>query len=151
MTKRSDSSGCFSLVEVTIALGIAGISLIAIFGLLPIGAQTSVAASSQTAAVNVLAAVIADMRATPNAITTSGQYQITFGTAQTLYFDDLGNSVVASSPPPTSKYRLDVSYPPSGGLSQSPTYVKLIVTWPAQAAPAKAIGTKQIFAAFDRH
>lgn len=150
MKTLSKSSACFSLVEVTIALGIAAIALIAIFGLLPIGAQTNRNATSQTAAVNILAAVTADMRATPNGLTTSGQYHITFGTGQTFYFDELGNFVV-SIPSATSKYRLDISYPTTSGLTRAPTYVRFDLTWPAQATPANAEGAKQLFAAFDRH
>jgi uncharacterized protein (TIGR02598 family) len=147
--RSSHSSACFSLVEVTVALGIAAISLIAIFGLLPIGAQTNRNATSQTAAMNILAAVTADMRATPNALSTSGQHQVTFGTPQTLYFDELGG--FASALTPTSKYRVDIAYPAGSGLTRAPTYVKLAVSWPAQAAPANATGKAQLFAAFDRH
>ena len=54
----------FSLVEVTLALGIAAICLVALFGLMPVGVQTSRSATSQTAATNIVAAVIADLRAT---------------------------------------------------------------------------------------
>lgn len=139
----------FSLVEVTVALGIAAFCLIAIFGLLPAGVQTNRNATSQTAAISVLAAVIADMRATPNAATTSGQYDITFGTAQTLYFDAIGQ--VATSPTPSSRYQLNVTFPPSSGLTHAATYVKLKVTWPATADPANASGSVEMFAALDRH
>ena len=54
----------FSLVEVTLALGIAAFCLIAVFGLIPVGVQTNRNATSQTAATNIIASVIADMRAT---------------------------------------------------------------------------------------
>ena len=40
----------FSLVEVTLALGIAAICLVALFGLMPVGVQTNRSATSQTAA-----------------------------------------------------------------------------------------------------
>src|SRR6058998_3892626 len=87
----------FSLVEVTLALGVAAFCLIAVFGLMPIGVQTSQRATSQTAAASIIADVVADLRATPNPprINTSVQYQITFGTAKILYFD--GEGRVASS------------------------------------------------------
>jgi uncharacterized protein (TIGR02598 family) len=147
-TQLSSSRG-FSLVEVTIALGIAGVSLIAIFGLLPIGAQTNRNSTSQTAAVNILAAITADLRATPNSISPTGQYHLTLGTPQTLYFDDVG--AFASAPTGTSKYRVDVSYPATTGRSRAATYVKLVVIWPAQASAATAAGSAELFAAFDRH
>ena len=53
----------FSLVEVTLAIGIAAFCLIAVFGLVPIAVQTNRNATSQTAATNIIASVIADMRA----------------------------------------------------------------------------------------
>ena len=59
-----DGSG-FSLVEVTLALGVAAFCLIAVFGLIPVGVQTNRNATSQTAATNIIALVVADLRATP--------------------------------------------------------------------------------------
>ena len=134
----------------TIALGVTAVSLIAIFALLPIGAQTNRNAISQTAAISILSAVTADLRATPDGLSTTGQYHITFGTAQTLYFDELGNFTSASSTS-TSTYRLDVAFPPTSGLTRAPTNVKLSLTWPAQADPVNAAGKVQLFASFDRH
>src|SRR5438128_2069458 len=92
----------FSLVEVTLALGVAAISLIAIFSLLPVGLQTSQNAIQQSGSNNVLAAVIADLRATPPASprggsATSTQFGINIpsnpggsGSAATLYFNSEG-------------------------------------------------------------
>src|SRR5256885_17011318 len=71
-------------------------------------------------------------------------------TAQTLYFDELGNFTSASSTS-TSTYRLDVAFPPTSGLTRAPTNVKLTLTWPAQADPVNAAGKAQMFASFDRH
>src|ERR1044072_3486768 len=53
----------FSLVELTLALGVAAFCLLAVFGLMPLGVQTNRNANSQTAAANIMAAVIADLRA----------------------------------------------------------------------------------------
>lgn len=149
MRKQAPAIASFSLVEVAMALGITGFCLIAIFGLLPVGEQTNRNAASQTAAINVLDAVIADMRATPNAMSTSGQYRIIFGSPQTLYFDGVGR--FADTATPTSRYQLNITYPPSGGGTKAATYVTLKVTWPAQAAPANASGLVEMFAAIDRH
>ena len=54
-------TGAFSLVEVTLALGVAAFCLIAVFGLVPVGLQTNRNATSQTAATNIIAAVVADL------------------------------------------------------------------------------------------
>lgn len=149
MKKQVRSAPGFSLVEVAIALGITAFCLLAIFGLLPVGEQTNRNATSQTAAINLLDAVIADLRATPNALSTSTQYNLTFGSSETLYFDDVGR--FADSPTSTSRYQLNITYPPASGLSKAPTYVTLRVTWPAEANPANASGSVTMFAAIDRH
>ena len=54
----------FSLVEVTLALGVASVCLIAIFGLLPVGLRTNQDAIQQGSAADILGAVMADLRAT---------------------------------------------------------------------------------------
>jgi uncharacterized protein (TIGR02598 family) len=139
----------FSLVEVVLALGVGAFCLIAVFGLLPVGVQTNRNATSQTAATGILASVIADLRATPTGSVTSTQYQITFGTSKTLYFDGAGQ--VATSLSPTSRCRLDVTFPQNEGFTHSPTYADLKVTWPAAATLANASGSTEMFAAFDRN
>src|SRR5438874_4482039 len=66
----------FSLVEVTLAIGVAAFCLLAVFGLVPIGVQTNRNATSQTAAANIMAAVIADLRATPKDYDNSKTYYV---------------------------------------------------------------------------
>jgi uncharacterized protein (TIGR02598 family) len=137
--------GAFSLVEVTLALGIAAFCLIALFGLMPVGVQTTRNATSQTAATNIIAAVVADLRATPKTVNTSAQFAITFGTAKTLYFDGTGQ--FATSQGANSRYQLNVRWAGSTGLR----YADVRVTWPAGAAPANASGSAEMVAAFDRN
>jgi len=136
----------FSLVEVTLALGIAAFCLIAVFGLMPIGVQTNRNATSQTAATNIMAAVVADLRATPRAINTSSQFAITFGTNKTLFFDGTGQFTIVLSA--NSRYRLNITWnsAPSGLR-----YADFKVTWPAAATTANASGSTETFAAFDRN
>jgi uncharacterized protein (TIGR02598 family) len=144
MKRRSNCA--FSLVEVTLALGIAAFCLIAIFGLMPIGVQTNRNATSQTAATNITAGVVADLRATPKANTTSTQFGITFGTNPSpLYFDASGQFTTTLGA--NSRYQLNVTWYGSIGLR----YADLKVTWPAAATPTNASGSAEIFAAFDRN
>jgi len=140
----SSKSG-FSLAEVTLALGIAAFCLVAVFGLIPVGVQTNHNATSQTAATNILAAVVTDLRATPNTINTSSQFAITFGTNKTLYFD--GSGQFSTSLNANSRYQLNVTWSGSSGLR----YADVKVTWPAAATSADANGSAEIFAAFDRN
>ena len=144
MKRVNFTSAAFSLVEVTLALGVAAFCLIAVFGLMPTGVQTSRNATSQTAATNIIASVIADMRATTSS--TSPQYGITFGTAKTLYFDGAGQFTTSLGA--NSRYRVSVTFPSSpAGLS----YADIRVTWPAAAISANASGVSEMFAAFDRN
>src|SRR5512132_81933 len=96
--RKLRAATAFSLVEVTLALGIAAFCLIAVFGLMPVAVQTNRNASSQTAATNIMAAVVADLRAIPTATNTSAQFGIVFGTAKTLYFDGTGQFAISLSP-----------------------------------------------------
>jgi uncharacterized protein (TIGR02598 family) len=144
MKRRSHCA--FSLVEVTLALGIAAFCLIAIFGLMPVGVQANRNATSQTAATNIIAAVIADLRATPRNSTTSSQFSISFGTnPPPMYFDGTGQ--FATTLGANSRYQLNITWTGSAGLR----YADLKVTWPAAATPPNASGSVETFAAFDRN
>jgi uncharacterized protein (TIGR02598 family) len=144
MKRSTVSASAFSLVELALAIGIAAFCLIAVFGLMPVGVQTNRNATSQTAATNIIASVIADMRATQG--TTSAQYGIQFGTAKTLYFDGAGQFTTLLDA--NSRYHVSVTFPSSpSGLS----YADVKVTWPAAATPANASGSVEMFAAFDRN
>jgi uncharacterized protein (TIGR02598 family) len=146
----------FSLVEVTLAIGIAAFCLVALFGLMPVGVQANRNATSQTAATNIVAAVVADLRATPTA-NTSSQFCISFGTPTTLYFDsagqcssDLAGSTspcgVALAPALQTRYKMNITWSGSAALR----YADLKVTWPAAATAVNANGSVETFAAFDR-
>ncbi len=146
MRRSVHGAAAFSLVEVTLALGIAAFCLMAVFGLMPVGVQTNRNATSQTAATNIVAAVVADLRATPSASATSSQFAITFGTARTLYFDGAGQFTTSLSA--NSRYQINVTFP------SSPTglrYADVKVTWPAAATSANASGSVEMFAAFNRN
>jgi uncharacterized protein (TIGR02598 family) len=162
MKQRSWSA--FSLIELTLALGIAAVCLLAVMGLIPIAVQTNRNATSQTAATNIVASVIADMRATTSS--TSPQYRITFGTAKTLYFDAVGACSVnvngstkvdgsAWNPPLQTRYQLNVTFSQQNPTPTPPAlptiYTDFKVTWPAAATAANALGSAEMFAAFDRN
>jgi uncharacterized protein (TIGR02598 family) len=137
----------FSLVEVTLALGIAAFCLIAVFGLIPVGVQTNRNAASQTAATNIMAAVVADLRATPTTTNTSPQFAVSFGTNKTLFFDGTGQFTTSWGT--NSRYQLNVTWPSSGWNRLK--YADVKVTWPAAANTANASGSVETFAAFDRN
>jgi uncharacterized protein (TIGR02598 family) len=159
MTWRRCRYSSFSLVEVTLALGVAAISLLMIFSLLPIGLQTSQHSIEQTASADILSAVAVDLRATPvtnprgNAAT-SVQFRINIPAAgntgmTTIFFNSAGQS--ANSEQPDSRYRVTITFVASGSGAKTATFAHLKVTWPAAATVANAQGSAELFAAFDRN
>ncbi len=164
MNKRFTCTSAFSLIELTVAIGIAAFCLITVFGLIPIAVQTNRNATSQTRATNIMAAVVADLRAALNAAPKSAQFGIAFGTNATRYFDGEGrcscdsagsqklNSVTGScsdiwSPALQLRYQLNVTWSGSTALR----YADLKVSWPAVATSANASGSAEMFTAFDRN
>jgi uncharacterized protein (TIGR02598 family) len=150
----------FSLIEVTLALGVAAISLVTIFALLPLGVQTNQRSIEQTASADILSAIAGDLRATPvtsprGGATTSPQFHIAIpaagstGPPATLFFNSAGQS--AGSFETDSRYRLTVTFLPNGGTTNTATFANLKVTWPASAVVENAPGSAEIFAAFDRN
>jgi uncharacterized protein (TIGR02598 family) len=145
----------FSLIEVTLALGIAAFCLLAIFGLLPIGLKTQQLAVEQTAATRIASAVIADLRATSNATSTSSLFAISIpnnatASVETIFFDTDGHF---SSPPVqlNSRYRVTITFSPNNSGARSATLAHLRITWPAAAAIADAGGSSETFIALDRN
>ncbi len=170
MIYRNCKISAFSLVEITLALGVAGFCFIAILGLLPAGVQTNQRSISQTAATNILSSVVTDLRATPKAAATSTQYLIPIPSdptspadpppvpdtpAKTLYFDSNGASSTVLTT--TSRYRLGVWFRKNYAGSTGATFTVLKVTWPAVADPNPAqlpvnyTGSAEMFAAFNRN
>ncbi|MGC1320579.1 MAG: Verru_Chthon cassette protein B [Candidatus Udaeobacter sp.] len=148
MKRSTCGAAGFSLIEVTLALGIAAFCLIAVFGLMPVAVMTNRNATSRTAATNLMAAVIADLRAIPTTKTTSAQFGISYGTSgtQTLYFDGSGTASTVLTA--NSRYRLDITWnTPPTGLA----YADVKVWWPAAASAVNASGSTEVFAAFDRN
>jgi uncharacterized protein (TIGR02598 family) len=140
----------FSLVEVTLALGIASICLIAVFALLPIGISTNRNAIGQSIATDILSAVVSDLRATPNTTTTSPQFGINFDSSTTLYFDATG---AVTATPTNQAYRLTVTFPTNSAGPNAAAFADLKISWPAPVDPATGTpsGSVEAFAAFDRH
>ncbi len=168
--RKLRATAAFSLVEVTLALGIAAFCLIAVFGLIPVGVQTNRNANSQTAATNIIAAVVSDLRATPKANTTSTQFGISVPTdartgvaqtclpcatcwvaqTQTFAFDSQGQPVI----PQNGRYRLSVTSVanPTATAPGGAVFMVLKVTWPASVDPCTVTpsGSIENFAMLDR-
>jgi uncharacterized protein (TIGR02598 family) len=156
MRRFNFTTTAFSLVEVTLALGIAAFCLIAVFGLMPIGVQTNRNATSQTAAGNIISAVVTDLRTMPKTpgVAPWAGVSVQFGiplqpstTLYKLYFDGQGRFTTSLSA--DSRYQVNVTFPVKGNL----TYANIKLTWPAAVDPATTTpsGSVEMFAALDRN
>ena len=147
----SRSIAAFSLVEVTLALGIAAFCLIAILGLVPVGVQTNRNATSQTTATNILSSIVSDIRASPKGFSGSltAKYKIrrAKGSTTTVCFDgqgqpdgpgQIGNQTCRAG---NWRYRLYVKIYPTATLPNPAlvpycaNYADLKLVWPAAADP----------------
>lgn len=148
------SSG-FSLVEVALAIGVASLSLLAIFGLLVTGSQTHHAALEDAASADILSVLAADLRATPKGKASSTQYNVAIppsgaSATVTLYFDSLGQS--ATSIQPSSRYRVTINFVPNDNGGRTATWANFRLTWPAGADPhSRLTGASEMFVALDRN
>ena len=140
--KKLSTAAAFSLVELTLALGVAAFCLVAVFGLVPVGVQTNRSATSQTAATNILSSVVSDIRATPGQQSVpSVKYGIVRSKqSQTrVCFDGQGGwtklTGIATTCPVNSRYRLYVQMANNPNLVLYPNYAYLKVIWPAAVDP----------------
>src|SRR6202040_4165501 len=95
MNTRPELSAGFSLVEVTLALGVASFCLIAVFALLPASLSVNRSTVQQTTDTTWARLIAADLRATPSTSSNSPRYGITIpatGTAtHTIFLQDDGS------------------------------------------------------------
>jgi Tfp pilus assembly protein PilV len=156
MKKTNQSQAGFSLVEVTLALGVVVFCLVTIMGLLAVGINTTHVSTAQTAAVNILTAVASDVEATPN-ITPSYSTTVVKGakaetsliygialpaggtgtiatTPQKIYIGENGQVVASAS---LALYQLNV-WVNTSSTTQQETFVRLLITWPAPLAYTSA-------------
>jgi uncharacterized protein (TIGR02598 family) len=172
MKTRVRSAAGFSLVEVTLALGVAAFCLIAVFGLMAVGLKTQQASVQQTKANTIISQIANDLRADVRlppgqASKAQGQWSNLHGhwAAQampdTLYFTSDGNqtgSVNQSPAPPLAVFAANVKYlsPPTVTTSVA----QITVAWPAgsvsidpstqQVDLSKVAGSTNMFVAVNR-
>ncbi len=154
MISPTHKASAFSLIEVTLALGVAAFCLLAISGLLTVGVKTNKKSTSQNVATNILAAAVSDLRASPKVALgqspggSSPLFGISLSGTTRVFFDTSGSK---TDVPAAQAYRLTVTASNSG--ASTPTYASLQVSWPAAVDPATGSpdGSTETFAAVDLH
>jgi len=136
----SDGARGFSLVEISIALGVAAFCLLAVVGLLQTGLASERTTVGKTAAWGVLSSVSADLSATAATNTISAVYGFSFSNSpspQTIYFTKAGvpTGTLGNAPTAESYFRASVGLQNPGANSAAPTLARLLVSWPAAADP----------------
>lgn len=166
---NSHSTFGFSLVEVTLALGVAAFCLLSILGLLSVSLTNNRNAIEQTAASRVAAAIVADLRATKTSVPAAGKsplFQIPIpgtGTAtHTLFLREDGSAAglpdIDADPSQNPQYRATIVFTAPGSATQKfATMARIALTWPAMAdraaaaAPVHYSGFFEVMAAIDRN
>jgi uncharacterized protein (TIGR02598 family) len=161
LKRHAFRTAAFSLVEVTLALGIAAFCLMTIFALLPVALKTQQAGIQQTTANTICSQIVADLSAAlrlPPGLQ-SKQFNLHghWAEAQTpdvLYFAKDGTFVPGSTnqnpAPADAVFRATVTYlqPPT----ETTSLADITVTWPAAIDPTTAApaGKVETFAAINR-
>ncbi len=144
-------TAAFSLVEVTLALGVAAFCLVAVLGLLPTSLKTQQASIQQTTANSIISQIFSDLRADlrlPPGLAsheTDGGFQpplhghwLERRAPDTLYFTQEGKPV--NSGQDTAVFKATITYnqlSPTGNTSLA----SITVSWPAQGVPAGSVTT----------
>jgi uncharacterized protein (TIGR02598 family) len=166
--KHSHSAhSAFTLVEVSLAMGVASFCLLSVLGLVPVGITSNQNASEQTAAVGIATAISADFHgthtvSTSSVSTTTSRFGFVIPTAggssvQTLFFTQDGTPIesqplaqgaaVAATIAHPPRYRATVTCQAEDGTSTVPASptprnktfkVRVQLTWPALADPTTA-------------
>jgi uncharacterized protein (TIGR02598 family) len=155
-------TGGFSLVEVTIALGVAAIGLIVLLGLVPTGLKTQRASAQQTIANQIINVLVADLRADVRLPPGQASHEGDSGfglhghwaqmyAPDTLWFNQQGDWLqLNGSAPAGATFRAKITYlfPPTASTSVA----SIVVTWPAQVDPTTGTpeGSAQQFIAVNR-
>jgi len=143
----------FSLVEVTLALGVAAICLLVLSGMLPAGLKTQQNSIQQTTANQIISSIFSDLRA--DLILPPGQYRHLeedsgyqlhghwAGMMQpdTLYFTQEGKqtgTANADNPPADAVFRAKMTYNPVGPTGNT-SIANVVISWPARVDPTTGV------------
>ena len=166
MRKSNRTIRAFSLAEMTLAIGVLAFCLFAVIGMLPVSLGTQQTSTQQTTANEILAQILADLRADvrlPPGQTSKEQssgfnlhgHWAAVSTPDTIYFTNSGDQTPAGgvnigSPPSDAVFRAKITYlfPPTSTTSLA----DITITWPATVDPATGVpsGKVETFIAVNR-
>lgn len=125
MKHATDRKG-FSLVEVTLAMGIAAVCLLSVVSLLPAGLTTNYSSVQTTIAASILNAVATDLRNVSSANSSSSQFGLSLSATSDLLLDEAGQKK-----PGDARFRVKVT--PVGSPNNGAAWLRVVISWPAAA------------------
>lgn len=157
---RHNARRGFSLVEVTIALGIASFCLLGIVGMLPVGLSSKRDSTASLLASGVVNSVVTDLHSldssTSATTTPAFKFDLANSGVQTRFLDKDGQDV-GTSWQPDAIYRLSVKLTPPTAGERTATKARIIVAWPAALDrvasqwPTKFTGALETVTAIDHN
>ena len=168
---NSPQEHAFSMVEVTLAIGVAAFCLLAVFGLLPVAQTSRQNATEQSVMSHITSEIVSDLNATrtsPTSTQTSPRFALTVGppgtgtSVQTLFFRGGGEVIGppntdAAGVDPSPRYRATIFLTPPSADERIATIGRILLTWPAMADPSSAAtpskynGSLETFIGLDRN
>lgn len=162
--KRTRTTAGFSLVEVTLALGVVVFCLLTVLGLLALSVNTTRGSTVQTSATNILNAVAADLESAPNLTPASTSAKGAVAETSYLYGIRVPATGAAASGAPTqlyigddgqvtakasALYQLNV-WTTGATTTRQETLVRLMISWPAAVPYTAAQGYVESVIALNR-
>lgn len=155
---RSRSQKAFSLVELTLAMGVSSFCLLSILGVLPVGLESNHNSRERTAAASLARGIVADLRAlaqTPS-LASSPQYGIKASdTLSQIYLAEDGTKLpdkpAADGTKLPDKENARYLATVTTNAASPTAFVNIRITWPAAAAADKAPGFYETATAIGRN
>jgi uncharacterized protein (TIGR02598 family) len=160
MNDRCNSDTAFSLVEVTLALGVAAFCLIAVLGLIPTGVKTQQTSIDQGIANGIITQIVGDLRAAFRKPGNGNSSQLGIElkkfppgqvqkyTPDPIYFAIDGTQENGSA---TAAFRATITYYSTSTTDATTTLASITISWPApQTDLTRVAGSVQTLAVIDR-
>jgi len=153
MHSRSRRPSGFSLVEVTLAIGIIALTILSTLGLLGVGMGMNRDSVAQTGAASLVREIVADLQMLNDWSSPSPRLEITPGTPKMFYVTYNGDIIPASNTTAQQRidasYRVDVSF--GANSASTPPTLHMVVSWPTGMAgndtwPAAGSSTYEVVA-----
>jgi len=132
----------FSLIEVVISMGILSFCMVLLLGLLPVGIKTNELTSEETKALNLMTAIVSDLKYTPVGESQSSIFKlpappfapdVTRAETNSVYFNEGWKPHIGTSPQPDSRFHVSWWYHrlPSPETGE-PVEGIIRISWPAR-------------------